>query len=178
MKLFKNLVPITGVLVLLIGVNAALAEQSYDQLTSVAAWGPASRGLQLGLTEEQSIYEVGKPISVIALVRNNRSNLQIAPLESHMFETVLVDEHGHQIISSKSRASELNTTGGSTTLLKTGDLVKSSLPISWQYNLQRGSYRLNATVDIFEGTSMGTSMSEKKAVYAHLASGTVKIIVR
>jgi hypothetical protein len=139
----------------------------------MASWGPDSHGWQLGIISANSRFAVGQPISIVVLVRNSGAGMGIHPLEPWGFETQLVDSHDSVVAG---RDESMNSTGLNEFNVGTNSIVKNALDIGWRYNLVPGTYRLRASTDIIQGSTM-QGAHDKSVFVAHITSGTITITI-
>lgn len=175
MSFFRGAVALVYVVTLLAATKYICRGQELlrDQSGAAALWGPSSREWQLGIVEPRSTFRAGETIDIIALVRNSGPSMEIAPLEPNAFATALVDSNGNAM---DGRDEGLNTTGINSYHMDTNAAVKTFLHISWRYpNLSPGTYRLTASTNIIEGSSMGGAPHQ---FITHLTSGAVTVTIK
>lgn len=174
MSFFRGAVVLVYLVTLLGAIEYVCRAQEllYNQSGTAASWGQGSHEWQLGVVEPRSAFRAGENIDIIALVRNNGAGMEIVPLEPNGFTTVLVDSHGSTVAG---RDEVLNTTGLNQIHVETNAAVKNVLHISWRYpNLSPGTYRLTASTNIVQGSSMGGAPHQ---FITHLTSSAATITI-
>lgn len=146
--------------------------KTYPQFANPASWGPSSHGFQLAIVKVNAAYAAGKPIEIFALTRNSGAAVAVEPIERWGFETTLVD--ASKQITLKDGGENLNTTGGNEITFGANTTVETTLHIDERYNLGAGIYRLTASFNILQGSSMDP---QPKPVFAHPVSNTITITV-
>ncbi len=166
---------LTRVLALIVvtGSTSVAQAPSNDQLANAAAWGPSSRGFQLGIVRPSAAYTTGKPIDIVTLVKNDGPSMEIEPLEPYKFRMTLIDTNGKQLALNEGQPG-LNTTGLTGEAIASNRIIRNDLRIDQLFKLAPGAYRLAVSINIYEGSSFN---APAKPVYAHLTSPTVTINV-
>lgn len=93
--------------------------------------------------------------------------MAVAPFEAYELDTLVRDASG-AIVSPKNRP-ELNTTGESVFVMRTGTVVKQPLSIAQSYDLDPGSYALTVSFDVYHDSDPGW--------YTHLMSLPMQLTV-
>jgi hypothetical protein len=176
-KHFKSLV--TGYVVGLIIATASICvgqTESYEQLAKMAAWGPSSRGFQLGTINPNVSYTSRHTMNVVVLVRNSGQCMDVVPPEAYLFDTTVVDSHGKEVPLEKDwQTGELNTAGHPSIFFPSGAIVRTVLHLyPSRYDLSPGTYRLTVSTNIYQGSSLGAS---QKPVFVHVTSTPITITV-
>jgi len=143
----------------------------YPSFANPNSWGASSHGFHLAIVSVHAAYAAGKPVEIFALIRNGGAGMAVEPIESYGFQTTLVEANTKQI-TLKDGGENLNTTGGNEITFAANAIYETTLHIDGRYNLAAGTYRLTASFNILQGSSMDT---QPKPVFAHLISNTITI---
>jgi hypothetical protein len=145
--------------------------KTYPQFANPTSWGPSSRGFRLAIVSVHATYIAGEPIDIFALIRNSDAAMEVTPIESWGFETTLVEANSKQM-TLKDAGEPINSTGLNEIGFDANTIVETTLHIGARYNLAADTYRLTASYDIRQGSSMD---AESKPVFAHLVSNPITI---
>ena len=145
------------------------AQVLHSEYKGTASWGPNSRGFEMSISSDLIAYAADQPVMITALIRNTGPGIFVNPMEPPAFQAMLTDSHGKAVALKPAWTDELNTTGINGYYLDTNGYVENRLLLADRYDLQPGTYRLTASIDVIRGTSM----DPKRTVFAHVTSNTI-----